>query len=215
MTELITYRGGSCGDFVRTIISNCEYEIDANGKVKSIGIFDFTRIKYLRERIEFGEDVYDIAHKLKRYINRHMSNKRMDYITSHDFPTFIDRFNSGKEFFEYVNILDIKRVLYITITTDKSLRLRTLNSLVKNNGKGYDDYIEHYDKYGIHQLEKYKKDKNFFLDSKRENDIILELECIYDKEYLRNFLLEHYNWSDTNYDAIYDDYMSKQPRIGD
>ena len=215
MTELITYRGGSCGDFVRTIISNCEYNIDANGKVKSFGIFDFTRITDLRERIELGEDIYVIAHKLKHYKTRHLLNKRIDYITSHDFPTFIDRFNSGKEFFDYVGILDIKRVLYISITTEKSIRYRILNSLIKNQQKNYSDYLNDYDKYGIEHLKKYQNEAKIYLDSKRKSDIMLELECIYDKEYLRNFLLENYNWSDSNYDAIYDAYMSKQPRIGD
>ena len=213
MTELITYRGGSCGDFVRTLLADCEYTLDNNGKIYNDTMFDFTRP--LRELIESGDDINSIIDKGKRYKEQHRLNKRIDYITSHDFIVFINRSNGSEEFFKYVDALSIERVLLISITTLNSLRIRTINSMTKNQNKTYEQSIELFDKYHVTQLEEYRNDKKIYLDSKRNSDIILELECIYDKEYLRNFLLENYNWSDSNYDAIYDAYMSKQPKIGD
>ena len=211
MTELITYRGGSCGDFVRGLLVSNGTTSD-NGKHTSSQMHDFTRFAF--DMIRGGDDISTVITKIKAERD-HAPFMRKDYITSHDYYVFFERYNNADEFFKYIEELDITRILYISVTTDKSLRLRTLNALVKNHSKGYDDYIEHYDKYGIYQLEQYRNEAKIYLDSKRKSDIILELECIYDKEYLRNFLLEHYNWSDSNYDAIYDAYMIKQPRIGD
>ena len=213
MTELITYRGGSCGDFVRTLLANCEHTINDNGKLYTDDMFDFTRP--LRELIEIGDNINSIISKGKRFKERHRSHKRTDYITSHDFTVFVTRFGDGEEFFRYVDELEIKRVLFVSITTIRSLRIRTINSMIKNHNKTYEQSIELFDKYYVTQLQEYQNDAKIYLDFKRNSDIILELECIYDKEYLRNFLLENYNWSDSNYDAIYDAYMSKQPRIGD
>ena len=211
MTELITYRGGSCGDFVRgLLVSNGK--IDNNGKYSNVTYHDYTRFAF--DLIRGMDDIPSIINKIKKERNKY-PNIPKEIITSHDYYVFMERYGNASEFFKYIEELDITRILYISVTTDKSLRLRTLNSLVKNHGKGYDDYIEHYDKYGIYQLEQYRNEAKIYLDSKRKSDIMLELECIYDKEYLRNFLLENYNWSDSNYDAIYDAYMSKQPRIGD
>lgn len=213
MTELITYRGGSCGDFIRTLLTNCEHRVDDNGKLYTDDMFDFTRP--LRELIEIGDNINSIISKGKRFKERHRLHKRTDYITSHDFTVFVTRFGDGKEFFRYVDELEIKRVLFVSITTIRSLRIRTINSMIKNHNKTYEQSIELFDKYYVTQLQEYQNDAKIYLDFKRNSDIILELECIYDKEYLRNFLLENYNWSDSNYDAIYDAYMSKQPRIGD
>ena len=211
MTELITYRGGSCGDFLKVLLSNCEYELDITGKVHTPDTFDYTRAT--RELVELGEDIDTIAKKCIRYKERHNNNKNLDYITSHDFPVFVERFNSGEEFFDYVDKISIDRVLFISITTEKSLKLRTLNSLIKSHNKTYDDYIEHYNRYSEKQLELYKKDVEIFNNSKRDCDIILELECIYDKEYLRKFLLDNYSWTDDKYDTVYDYYMSKQNKL--
>lgn len=211
MTELITYRGGSCGDFLKVLLSNCDFELDETGKVHTPNTFDYTRAT--RELVELGEDIDTIVKKCIRYKERHSNNKNLDYITSHDFPVFVERYNSGIEFFDYVEKLSINRVLFISITTEKSLKFRTLNSLIKSHNKTYDDYIKHYNRYGKTQLELYKKDVEIFNNYKRECDITLELEHIYDKEYLRNFLMENYSWSDDNYDTVYDYYMSKQKKL--
>ena len=167
---------------------------------------------YLKAEIEkANEDIDLVISKIKRKIK----NTKLDmcpYITGHDFWVFVSRYGGGTEFFDYVDKLDISRVLYLSTTTEKSLRIATLNTMIKNQNKGYDNYIEFIDRYGESKLEQYKNEAKIYLDSKRDCDIILEVECIYDKEYLRNFLKNNYvSWSDTNYDVLYDYYMSKQP----
>lgn len=207
MSELITYRGGSCGDFIRLLLSNANCVINDKGKITHKEFDDYTRT--VRQLIELKDSIDSIIEKTIKLKNK--ARLRTDFLTSHDYHVFVERFGNSLEFFRFINELGIKRVLYISITTEKSNKLRTYNSLIKNQDKNLDECEEHFDKYNIYHLAEYQKEYKVFLDSKRENDIILELECIYDKEYLRNFLLEHYNWSDTNYDAVYDYYMSKQP----
>jgi hypothetical protein len=149
-------------------------------------------------------------------LKRKNSNKRTDYITSHDYYAFHDRYNSAVEFFSFVSSLEIGRVLYICTTSEKSIKIKSINSCMKNQRVDFRSAIDFFDKYGIHQLEHHRIEAKNYLDSKRDCDIMIELECIYDKEYLRNFLLENYDeWSDTNFDTIYDNYMSKQPNLGD
>lgn len=213
MNEMITYRGGCCGDFIRLLVSDCDYSINDVGKVIDSDIHDYTRFAF--DMIRKGENLSIIIDKVKKEKIRY-PNMRTDVLSSHDYYVFFERYKNADNFFKYVKEIGIDRVMHISITTEKSLRIRTLNSLIKNHSLDYKDYIDHYDKYGIYELEVYKNEAKIYLDSKRDYDIMLELECIYDKEYLRNFLLENYNgWSDNNFDTIYDNYMSKQLYLGD
>ena len=183
-----------------------------NGKYVNQYSNNFTRFAF--DKIRNGEDIRKITNQIREKRKNSKENNN-SIITSHDYYVFFERFGNANEFFKYVNRLSINRVLYISITTKKSLKLKTVNSYTKNLNQTIEHAYSHLDKYGIAQLKQYTNEAKIYLDSKRDCDIILELECIYDKEYLRNFLLEHYNWSDTNYDAVYDYYMSKQPYIGD
>lgn len=209
MTELITYHAGACGDFIRYLLVKEGSRVLENGRVENDKCFDFTRKAF--DSIKANEDIDLVISKIKRKIK----NTKLDmcpYITGHDFWVFVSRYGGGTEFFDYVDKLDISRVLYLSTTTEKSLRIATLNTMIKNQNKGYDNYIEFIDQYGESKLEQYKNEAKIYLDSKRDCDIMLEVECIYDKEYLRNFLKNNYvSWSDTNYDVLYDYYMSKQP----
>lgn len=212
MTEMITYRGGCCGDFLRLLISNCYYEIDVTGKVINSDVHDFTR--GVIPKIQNGDDFKEIVKDVLYY--KSIPNRRIDYVSSHDLYLFYERYGNLDLFFKYIDIIDIKRLLYISISTENSIKYRTLNSMIKNHGKTTNDFKVFFDKYSLYQLEDYRNEKKLYLDSKRDCDIIIELECIYDKEYLRNFLKNNYDgWSDTNFDAVYDEYMSKQPSIGD
>ena len=212
MTELITYRGGSCGDFLRVLISNCNYEINDVGKIINCDVFDYTRPIF---ELISSDELNSLVTKCNKLKSKN-SNKRIDYITSHDYYAFHDRYDSAVEFFSFVSSLEIDRVLYICTTSEKSAKIKSINSLMKNQRVDFRSAIDFFDKYGIHQLEHHRIEAKNYLDSKRDCDIMIELECIYDKEYLRNFLLENYDeWSDTNFDTIYDNYMSKQPNLGD
>lgn len=218
MTELITYKGGGCGDFLRYLIHQKPLDLDKNdiielGKVCTETDLDFTRPVFDLIYSETVETLYDKALRYKNKMLRRQPYRDCKILTSHDLWAFYQRYRDLSEFFRFIEMLEIDRILYVCITTKKSSRIRHANSLYKLHGHTIETAKPLLDRYSSSALKvEYIPEYNSYLDLKRDCDIMIELECIYDKEYLRNFLKNNYDgWSDTNFDAVYDYYMALQP----
>ena len=122
-------------------------------------------------------------------------------IACHEHITFIDIFGGLDEYFKWVDALKSERTVFITVTTENSLEKLKRNDRNKNFNRGA--------KYWV--LSDFYKYDQLIRDSKRDQDIVLELEDIYNKEKLKNFISDTYgNKNDLIYDKVYDFYMKNQ-----
>lgn len=122
-------------------------------------------------------------------------------IACHEHITFIDIFNGLDEYFKWTDALKSERTVFVTATTENSLE-----KLKKNDrNKNFHPSAEYF---GTSDFYKYDQ---VIKDNKRDQDIILELEDIYNKEKLKNFISDTYgNKNDLIYDKVYDFYMKNQ-----
>jgi len=237
--QSISYHGGCCGDFVRLLlvtgdknvddvkvaetgevslhVTSTDYwhedfcRIDEAGAVRSLKalnhIADFYKRFYVDniDSMKTVEDYIETIDMKYLYIGNHIKSitKRwsLNYSihTIHDYTVFLEKFNGLKEFYTYMDYLTVKRTLFIVPTTSNSVSIMNNNKYHKNDSTTPFTVIQMNKEYDILQKEK------------RNNDIILELEDVYDKEKLRKFLTDNYVWEDKNFDIIYDEYMNKQP----
>jgi len=122
-------------------------------------------------------------------------------IACHEHITFIDIFGGLDEYFKWADALKSERTVFITVTTENSLEKLKRNDRNKNFNLGA--------KYWT--LSDFYKYDQLIRDSKRAQDIVLELEDIYNKEKLKNFISDTYgNKNDLIYDKVYDFYMKNQ-----
>ena len=122
-------------------------------------------------------------------------------IACHEHITFIDIFGGLDEYFKWADALKSERTVFITVTTENSLEKLKRNDRNKNFNRGA--------KYWV--LSDFYKYDQLIRDSKRDQDIVLELEDIYNKEKLKNFISDTYgNKNDLIYDKVYDFYMKNQ-----
>lgn len=122
-------------------------------------------------------------------------------IACHEHISFIDIFNGLDEYFKWTDALKSERTVFVTVTTENSLEKLKKNDRNKNFNRAA--------KYWV--LSDFYKYDQVIRDNKRDQDIVLELEDIYDKEKLKNFISDTYgNKNDLIYDKVYDFYMKNQ-----
>lgn len=122
-------------------------------------------------------------------------------IACHEHISFIDIFNGLDEYFKWTDALKSERTVFVTVTTENSLEKLKKNDRNKNFNLGAEYF-------GISDFYKYDQ---LIRDNKRDQDIVLELEDIYNKEKLKNFISDTYgNKNDLIYDKVYDFYMKNQ-----
>lgn len=127
------------------------------------------------------------------------------YTCGHDAHTFIDAYGSLKEFNDYVTVLGYDKVYYIT-TDNKDITSLILHlSQTKNNGEPVGDNADTF----YAQMMWYH---NIYVEQKREQDVILHMDIVEDRDQLRKFMFDNLpDWDDRNYDIIWDEYERYEP----
>ena len=233
----ITYHGGACGDFVRLLLTVGDPNVDLvritdDNKfsiyvnTKDIWFEDFCHIddvgairpiKMCNHIADFSRTFCNEIRKpgsIKQYINMidvHSYKLNMvpsdrwslqsSITTFHDGFYIIDKFGGLKEYQALSKYYKINETLFICINTQKSLDILNSNKLRKNKSDVPFNLSKHVNESHIISKEKRKEDK------------VLELEYIYDKEKLRKFLTDNYEWEDKNFDRVYDCYMKEQKTV--
>lgn len=120
-------------------------------------------------------------------------------ITGHEHFGLINMCGSMDDYYVWADAMGSEKTTFITITTDKSLKLIKRNARIKN----YNRTTSHW------KLEDFEI---YNAPVKRPQDIRLELEDIYNRDKLKDYIHTHYHseFNEDNFNKVYDFYMNGQ-----
>ena len=217
----ISYHPGAMGNFVKMLISSGleGYELSKNhllyknqtilklddsGEVipiRNTSTFDvFLDNIFVKNFLTiWGDDPEEIFDTVCRLYIKQPKTNCLPFQGGH-MHTSMHCNNDLKYVFKFMDKVGINRTLFITFVTKEEYDICKLYRYKKRP--------EAEDTFTLHQ---HIEINQSLLVYKREDDIILNLKNIFDKEYLRNFFFINIdNWSDIYFDKIYDAYMNLQ-----
>lgn len=222
MNELfISYHPGAMGNFIKMLISSGlkDYKlyknhllyknetvsiIMDNGEILPyLNVSKFDKFldtiffnNFLNTWIDNPSEIFDTVCRL---YNK-QDNTDIEYIIGGHLHTTMHTRNSLEYAFKFMEQVGINRTLFITFDSEKEYDI--CKSYRYKKRPGVEDTFTLQQHVEIHES---------LLKNKRNCDMILQLKNIFNKEYLRNFLLINIdNWSDTYFNIIYDSYMNLQ-----
>lgn len=227
----IAYHGGACGDFVRLLLITGDKNVDSflisnDGYIsicltnntwlynvcmleKSSGairpkqnlnhITDINRNLFTHKFNQHNFDDIQTISKLIQNENETTWHLHNSLVVGHEYQAVIDAKKSLEFYYEYIALFDVQRVLYITLTNKTSVDMLNRNIVAKNNIPS------------AFTLERTMFEQTIIERDMKSDDFMLELSDIYEKATLREFLLNNFVWDDSNFDEVYDLYMSYQP----
>ena len=218
MNTVVSYRWGTCGDFIRLLLLSGHPEIknvtvnDPDIALTNIDDLTFTAhlfrqgkvhiSKYINRTDNFSQDVnFDLD----------TINIRPVIFSGHYHIWILNQkqydWPSTKRYFDnWLKDKKIDLIVFIKCSTEKSYRISLINDWHKNLGK---EKLEDKLKRELETTRKHSKDEIEFYNN--YDALVLELEDIYNKEYLMNELKKVKWWNSKYFDSIYDVYMSHQP----
>lgn len=217
----ISYHPGAMGNFLKMMISSglegyklsknhllyknqTILKLDDSGEVipiSNIGTFDvFLDDIFVKNFLNiWGDDPEEIFDTVCRLYIKQSKTNRLPYQGGH-MHTSMHYNNDLKYAFKFMDKVVINRTLFITFDTKEEY---DICKLYRNNKRP-----EAEDTFTLRQ---HIEINQSLLAHKREDDIILNLKNIFNKEYLRNFFFINIDdWSDIYFDKIYDSYMNLQ-----
>lgn len=219
----ISYHPGAMGNFIKMIISSGldGYSLERNhlmfnGETVSL-IHDTGEIIPFNGKSKFDlfldnifidnlsdtwyNDPSKILQTLCRLYNKqNIHEDGDDYITGGHLHTTLHTNNKLDNAFYFMEKVSILNRLFITFDTKEEYDI-----CKAYRNKKRPEAIE---KFSLYQ---HKEIHKSLLDNVEDHDIVLPLEKIFDKEFMRNFLLININdWKDLYFDLIYDNYMKLQ-----
>ena len=170
--------------------------------------------KYLlrcqKEGIDFQKFLVDYAKERYGHKNGWTSNTSIS--VGHDHINFIHTFGDMIEWHHHiVERRKVQRIIYLTINTLEEANQRWVNNSHKNNpndGRRLPDKER-----ALHHLGEHQEIHNMLLKEKRTCDTVFPFKYLYNKEYLRQWLIGEFDWNDRYYDKLYDAWYIKQDVI--
>tara|TARA_B100001057_G_scaffold39408_1_gene35465 strand:- start:595 stop:1374 length:780 start_codon:yes stop_codon:yes gene_type:complete len=208
--------------------------VTGSGKVDVVGPMDIDNDRY--RGIQLGHEIGKPINQVKKYLLKCQKegigfqkflidfavetghgvpngwNSETSVSVGHDHINFVHTFGSFKEWHEHIfDRRKTNKIIYITINTLAEANQRWVNNSHKNDPN---DRRRLPDKErGLHHLGEHQEIHNIILKEKRTNDIIFPFKYLYNKEYLREWLRNEFDWNDRCYDALYDAWYIKQDVI--
>lgn len=222
MSELfISYHPGAMGNFVKMIISSglngyslarnhllfdgeTVSLIDDSGEIipfKGKSKFDLflDNIFFDKFSAKWYKDPTEVLPTLCRLYNKQHTLDN-EFITGGHLHTSMHTNNRLDNAFHFMEKVSILNRIFITFDTKEEY---DICKAYRNKKRP-----ESVEKFTLYQHTEIHKS---LLDNAKCHDIILPLEKIFDKEFMRNFLLINIsNWKDLYFDLIYDNYMKLQ-----
>lgn len=208
--------------------------VTGNGKIDVVGCMDIDDDRY--RTIELGHEIGKPQNMIQYYLKdicggdensfqhyifnagRNVANENNGWLSNtsisvgHEHISFAHTFNGLNQFNTHMrNFRKNDKIIYISITTMEEANQRWINNSHKNNP---DDKRRLPDekRASIH-LGEHQEIHDIILRDKVKSDVIFPFRYLYNKEYLRNWLEQEFDWNDRCYDKLYDAWYNKQDII--
>ena len=173
---------------------------------------------------KFQQYIFDYARDSVTEFNHWHSKTSIS--VGHEYVNFLNTFGTLKEFYTHIeDFRKVDTVIYITVNDKKDADQRWFNNARKNllqepgvsSKKGAVYPNTNYPNKDIEEahLAEHLELAKTVSQHKRPQDLILPFRYIYNKEYLRKWISNEFDWKDWLFDDMYDAWYNKQTVIID
>ena len=167
-------------------------------------------LKCEKQGIDFQKFLVELASERYGHKNGWKSNTSVS--VGHDHINFIHTFGNMNEWHHHIiDRRKTQRIIYLTINTLEEANQRWVNNSHKNNPTDRRRLPDN--ERALHHLGEHQEIHNMVLKEKRTCDTMFPFKYIYNKEYLRQWLIREFDWNDRCYDKLYDAWYEKQDII--